>query len=226
MTAKIKAICFDSGNVIVSFNKMIACRRIERFLPFAECNKNNIKAKDIYNRLFDNEAEKIRQRDLQSGQKLYEYCCAQGPNGFGMNPELVDYELFGVMWGNIFKENRIIRSVVRRVREYNIPIFVLSNAEELHFPYVLRVIRAANIPEQNVMASFMIGTRKPEPEYLEQAILLTGCEPENILYVGDEAEIVMGFVSYGVDGILYTPDFKWNNRFFNRLENNALIYPA
>jgi FMN phosphatase YigB (HAD superfamily) len=209
--AKVMAVGVDFGDILANFQKEdLACLRLARFGAVNTPQETEALAKRMYKDLFNNEAEWARQRGEISGQELFYYCQKK----YYLKLRLVSYDVFSVLWGEIFSKTSGLPNIVRDIRASGVRVYVFSNAEELHWPYVLKITKDLGFDERNVFASYQIGSRKPEKKYWETVQKIIDLPFEQILYIGDEPKFVQSWRDMGGQGLRYDP----KERFVSNVE--------
>jgi len=207
MAGRIKSALIDFGGVLGDFNHMIACQRLSAF------SGNNYSAEQIYAKTFGNSLEIERQRGEMGGREFFNYC----QKNFFLKFRLVSFDVFSVMWGEIFSRHGGMVVVLDKIRRSGLSTYIASNSEELHWPYVLKIVKDLGFDEDHVLPSYSAHARKPEQKYYEQAIELCRCKPEEILYIDDNAEYVQAFRGLGGQGMVYTNKHLWARDFSEKL---------
>ena len=189
-TAKIKAIIFDLGNVLIDFDHMIAAQKISGF--------TNMAAEDIFNLFFDSpltgsfEEGRISPRDFFSDVKER------------LNLKL-DYDGFLPIWNGIFffsEKNRSVYGLAKSLKKrYNVS--ALSNVNILHLEHIKK-----NFPIfdafHNVITSCELGFKKPDPAIYKKALEISGVEAASAFYTDDRAELTEKAKELGIRSFVFT----------------------
>jgi glucose-1-phosphatase len=196
----IKAIIFDLGNVVVSFDHRIAARKIAPL-----CAKQE---DEIFKFFFDSpltgmfEEGKIEPRDFFSEVKK--------SLGFSLG-----YEEFLPIWNEIFfltETNRAVHGLAKRLG-HNYKVALLSNINILHFDY-LRVNFPIFEPFHNLLLSFEMKLKKPDAQIYQRALAVLGVMPEEVFYTDDRPELIESSRQLGIQGFVFKD--------FEQLKNDLL----
>ena len=185
----IKAVIFDLGNVLVDFDHMIAAKRISQFTDKTP--------QEIFNLFFDSgltalfEEGKITPLNFFSEVKKI------------LNSKL-DYAEFLPIWNEIFflsEKNQAVYNLAKILRD-RYKIALLSNINILHFDYLKK-----NFPVfdafHNIITSFEMGYRKPDPLIFKKTLHLLEVLPQNAFYTDDRAEFTEEARILGIRGFVF-----------------------
>jgi len=188
---KHKAVIFDFGNVLGTFEHMKACQYLAH-----SCEST---AQEIYDFAIRGTINSERETGKMPPEEFFRKMCAE----FTFSNNL-SFEKFSSIWGDIFSSNEAMEPIVQTLSQ-KVPIFILSNTEELHWRYIERlptVQKYFSRPEQQIL-SFRVGARKPDKKIFTEGIKRSGLSPENILYLDDVREYVDTFRNMSGVGIQY-----------------------
>lgn len=189
MDNQIRAILFDLGNVLVSFDHTRAASRIA---PFA-----GRKADEIYELFFDSqltglfEEGKIPAFDFFLKVKEILRCD-------------LPYEEFVRIWNEIFfetDENRRVYALARRLKE-QYRVGIATNINVLHYEY-LKVRFPVFDAAHEVLTSFELGARKPDPSFYARALETLGVLPAQAFYTDDRADLVAEAGKLGMHAFVF-----------------------
>lgn len=174
MTAAIRAVLFDFGNVLGRFDHLKACTTL------ANLTGGSLTGEEVRASLFaDNGLATHFERGAIDARSFMRSVCAE----LGIMP-FDDMTDFTRVWGDIFTDAGM-EPILKRLKSF-VEIGILSNTDPIHWSYIERmpVVRYVDLTK-NVILSFEVGTRKPDPRiYLEAANQL-GFEPREIVYIDD-----------------------------------------
>ena len=106
----------------------------------------------------------------------------------------LDFEEFSRIWNSLLvKKNsmfRLVRGLKERVR-----LLFLSNTNEINASFIDREIREIS---DEVVYSHLVGFMKPDPRMYEEALRLSGAEPERTLFIDDRQENIEGAEALGI----------------------------
>ena len=179
---EIKNVIFDLGKVLIDFNFSsfwisIGAEKCERFLDEAQ--------EPIL--LF--EAGKIsRQRFYNEVKKIY---------NFDMNRQ--DFEK---IWCDVFSEKSQMIEMAKKInRKYE--IFIFSNTDEIHFPFIWKTFPSIHFFKENLMLSYEIGSVKPDLDSYERALNKFNLRFDECLFIDDRPINIQVAESLGMKGILH-----------------------
>ncbi len=178
----IKNVIFDLGKVLVNFDfssfwESIGAEKCERFLDEAE--------EPIL--LF--EAGKISKNNFfKQIKEIYD---------FHMN--IQDFEK---VWCNVFTQNFAMIELAKKIGK-NFKIFIFSNTDEIHFPYIWEKFLSLHFFEENLMLSYEIGSVKPDLESYERALNKFDLKYKECLFIDDRPINVQVAESLGMNAILH-----------------------
>ena len=180
----IKAILFDLGNVLATFDERIACRKWAEISPYSE--------EEIYKRVFRSPLKVDYESGRMQSHEFYESVT-----------ELLDievtFEMFREVWSHIFAPNPGMLELTTRL-DGKYDIFLLSNTNEMHFEYVREYFEVMKIPRDFVL-SYKVGAMKPDARIFQEALEVTGRDPEECLYTDDMEEYVVASRELGFQAI-------------------------
>jgi len=185
----IKAVIFDLGNVLIDFDHTIAAKRISKFTDKTP--------QEIFNLFFDSgltalfEEGKITPLNFFSEVKKI------------LNSKL-DYAEFLPIWNEIFflsEKNQAVYNLAK-ILGGRYKTALLSNINILHFDYLKK-----NFPVfdafHNIITSFEMGYRKPDPLIFKKTLHLLGVLPQNAFYTDDRAEFTEKARILGIRGFVF-----------------------
>ncbi len=166
---KVKAVCFDVGNVLVEVDIAYAIAGLG--LHVDEQLSQKIQAigqwetYDAFERGHLLEAQFLRALSAHLAVELH-------------NTELVAW------WNSSLRKmvdgvEHVVREIIGRM-----PVYALTNTNPLHFDYFTRHMPLFQRFDR-VIASFHVGHRKPEAQLFKAAAQLIGHSPEDILFIDD-----------------------------------------
>ena len=190
-TMLIKAVIFDFGNVIASFDHMLTCKKLGDF--------SSLKPDKIYKIIFRNGLEKRFDEGKLTSSEFY----ARTKKEIGGTDGL-SFAEFSIAWKNIFTENSAIENVFARIKP-DVEKYLLSNTNTLHWEHIshMPIVRKYFSDPNHLTLSFAVRARKPAKEIYTDAIGKAGVEPKEVLYIDDIPEYVETFRSLGGKGIVY-----------------------
>ena len=196
---EIKNVIFDLGKVLINFDfsnfwVSIGAEKCERFLDEAQ--------EPIL--LF--EAGKItRQRFYNEVKKIYKF-----------NMNMQDFEK---IWCDVFSEKSEMIEMAKKInRKYE--IFIFSNTDEIHFPYIWKTFSSLHFFKENLMLSYEIGSVKPDLDSYERALNKFDLKFEECLFIDDRPINIQVAESLGMKGILHKEFEETNEKISEILDMN------
>ncbi|MBI2038836.1 MAG: HAD family hydrolase [Candidatus Niyogibacteria bacterium] len=181
-----KAVLLDVGNVLVTFDREMACKKLALLSAAAP--------EEIMQATFSDSSLDRRERGEVSAKEFFE----EFRNRFSLNKK-ISFAAFRRLWGDIFRENHGIANTLEIIHEMDISMFLLSNIDEIQWEYVQRlpvIQKYFSNPERRIL-SFEVGARKPEEKIFLTAIARSGAHPSNILYIDDVRPYLDAFAAQG-----------------------------
>jgi len=191
MTGRIKAVFFDYGNVLGTFDHMKACELLSRH--------SKSTAKEIYDFAFLGPIGALRETGKVSPEEFFNVMLKK------FNFTGLTFSEFCAIWGDIFEQNPAIEEVVAGVVSEKRPVFVLSNTEELHWKYISRlpVMQRYFFELSRQVLSFQIWRKKPDVAIFNEAIRRSGFSPSQIVYFDDAPAYAETFRGLGGNAFVY-----------------------
>ena len=125
--------------------------------------------------------------------------------------KIYDFELslknFEILWCNVFSEAKEMIELARKISEkYN--VFILSNTDEIHFPYIWKNFPELHFFKKNLMLSYELNSVKPEKEIYQNAIEKFGLNPVECVFIDDRPVNVNVAQEFGMKGIIHQSYFN------------------
>lgn len=183
----IKAVIFDFGNVICSFDNNIFVEKIAKFTDksFQELNKL------IY---LDSKLHiQYESGSLTSGEffkKTVKLCDLK-----------ISREVFVKAYTDIFTPIPTTFSLIRKLK-LNYKLGLLSNTNELDFEYAIKPIKIFNLFDA-VTLSFKIKAMKPDERVFYDLLEKLDLQPEECVYIDDIKKYTDAAEEIGIKGIHY-----------------------
>ncbi|MCK4653886.1 MAG: HAD-IA family hydrolase [Candidatus Cloacimonetes bacterium] len=179
----IKNVIFDLGKVLIDFNfssfwESIGTRGCERFLNEAEEPILLFEAGKISRISFFNKIRNIYNFEMSLNK-------------------------FEKVWCNVFSENQEVINLARKLSgEYN--VFIFSNTDEIHFPYIWEKYPSLHFFGNNLMLSYKLNAVKPEIDIYLNAMNKFNLKPEECLLIDDRPVNINTAESIGMKGIIHS----------------------
>jgi len=186
MTGPIRAVIFDFGGVVCSFDYGIFCRRLAA--------RTGVSPERIEACAFHCDLQTQLESGQVSGPEYHRRLMAQ----LGVD---VPYHEFCPMYGDIFTELPETIALVRALRT-RYPLLLLSDTNEIHFDYVRRRIEALALFDHLVL-SYEIGTMKPARRIFDEAARRAAVPACSCLFIDDRAINIEGARRAGMAAIQF-----------------------
>ena len=181
-SSAIAAIAFDLGNVLVALDHLRFCRRLA---PLA-----GMSPEAVYAAVFQTGLEPGYDTGRISSEEFHR----RVQDHFRLD---LPFPLFRQMWAEIFAPLEDMEAVAARLaRRY--PLYLLSNTNELHFRYIQENYAPLLSHFRALTLSYLVGSRKPEPQIFQALIREAGLPPAQILYTDDNPEFVEAARAHGL----------------------------
>ncbi len=198
----IKHIIFDLGKVLVDYD-------FDLFFDKLGIGKDSIN--------WDSDDELLLQfeRGLISAEEFHQSLAEK----FNFK---ISFEQFKEAWCCIFPETTaLVPFAAELVIQFN--VFVFSNTDPLHYPFVRNKFPELDFLGNNEMLSYDLGAVKPEKAAFLKAIAKYNLNPAECLFVDDKVENVMVAKKFGMDALLCTNPSSCVTEMRFLLENEQMV---
>jgi len=176
------AVLFDLGNVIAGFDHMTFCRRLA-------AEGSPLPPGEIYRIVFRQGFNDRFESGEIGGDAFFEELA-------GPLQTTVTRERFREMWCDIFRENPGM-SVLLEALHPRVRLVLVSNTNPWHLAYTRKRYRFLERFHELVL-SYEVGCRKPDPGIFRAALAAAGVPPERCLYLDDMEENVRAAAALGI----------------------------
>lgn len=177
-------VIFDLGGVIVDFDHHTVSRRLSPFSPRTEG--------EIFQALFQSQLG----RDYDLGRMSSEEFFQRAWEALELDLEFGEFQ---EIWSDIFSLNEEVARLLEELRG-RVHLFLLSNTNALHFAHIRRHFPVLEVFEE-MLLSFELGMRKPDPRIWQEALQRAGLPAERAAYVDDSLEYVAVARRLGLKGL-------------------------
>ncbi|NND98595.1 MAG: HAD family phosphatase [Pirellulaceae bacterium] len=182
----IEFVYFDLGNILVSFDPMVACQNVAELYG---CSAQ--RAHDV---VYDSGWEDRYEHGEVTGEQFATHVHQQ----LGKQTAGIPTQKFLNALGDMFQPIESMRQTVQRVRQSGRRIGILSNTCFAHWDWVNRqgwpVMEG---PFEIAILSYEVGAMKPDGRIYAAAEQKAGVPPERILFLDDKHENVDAAISRG-----------------------------
>lgn len=189
----VKAVMFDMGNVIVDLNVE---RGIRAFRENAGFETIGLYLDPCHQKGFFGKFE----NGLIDVDQFYSECLTRSDGR--ATHETID-ECIHQMLDGIDKAKA---DLMNRLKEY-CDLYLLTNNNPIAMKYCSRLFADAGIPLETTFRrlfySYQMKMMKPDPAFFTRCIQLSGCRPEEIVFIDDSQINVEAASKLGIDARLY-----------------------
>lgn len=188
---KIEAIITDLGGVLVNVDHSNMYARLSRH--------SSLSAEEIAKH-FDPKVLKGLEIGIGTGKlpphRFYELMCKE------LRLNGLSFKEFERIYSELFSPKKDTLKLVRALSK-KYAIAMLSNTNEIHYNYWLKVLgKDVNLFKELVL-SFQAGLRKPDPKIFLEAAKRLGVEPQQCVFIDDVKEYVEAARKVGMQGIKF-----------------------
>jgi len=181
-SSSIAAIAFDLGNVLVTVDHLRFCRRLGELA--------GMPPPEVYAAVFQTGLEPDYDTGRISSREFHRLV----QDHFHLD---LPFSRFRELWTEIFDPLDDMEEVAAHLaRRY--PLYLLSNTNEMHFQYIQERFPALLQHFRSFTLSYLVGSRKPEPEIFQVLIREAGLPPAQILFTDDNPDFIATARSHGL----------------------------
>jgi FMN phosphatase YigB (HAD superfamily) len=192
-------VILDVGNVILPFDPLIACRKLE---PLC-----GLSAEEIRRRIYDAKLEWRFEAGQITGAEFTEGCEEQLDVNIGEGR-------LRMIWSDMFTENEEMSALVRRLKSNGVPLMLLSNTNEWHWAFAVAKFPIISEVSPHVL-SYRVGALKPDPAIYQAALNLAGNHGP-VVFTDDMQHNVDGAIEAGMDAVLFESVERFSRVLRNR----------
>ena len=170
---KIKAIAFDLGNVLFSFDYNIAIDKIKERISLTK--------EDVVNKLMHSDFTLSFEKGLISPEDFFKEFNA----AFAVD---LTYDYFFDIWCKIFSPKNEIINFARAVSK-KFPLYLISNINKLHFDYLHQEYQYVFSLFKGLVLSYEVKSVKPEFKIYQRLKSLSRVDFNNIVYIDDRRDL-------------------------------------
>ncbi|MCB1071885.1 MAG: HAD family phosphatase [Chlamydiales bacterium] len=179
-----KTLIFDLGNVLVDFSHE------KMFNQMAALT--GIPSESIYELLFEERTGHQYERGLISTEEIYQLIQKRATTTFEMK-ELIDAA------STIFSPKKEMELLVKKLKEKEYKLLLLSNTFEPHFNYIAENYTFLPLFDHWIL-SYQVGYVKPEKKIYEEALKHASCLSSECFFIDDRIENIRGAEVLGIKG--------------------------
>lgn len=159
-----KNVIFDLGNVLINFDFSIFFQAIGK-----KTNEHTLEEAN----------EPIL--DFERGLLTKEQFLTKLHSIYHFSIPLAEFEK---VWCHVFTENLEMIELAKRISK-KYPVYIFSNTDELHFPYIWQTFPSLHFFQNNLMLSYEIQAVKPDKESYMKALALFSLQAKDCLFIDD-----------------------------------------
>lgn len=205
---RIRAILSDWGKVVVDFDNLRACKKLEHLSAFFW--SSNWTFKELHQLQFK-ELRELFDAYMRGQLTTAGYRQAMKR---AMQLNCTDAE-FDDAFADVFMPNEPIIALWKRFRAMGVKMVAASNVDELRHAKLISM-GVHDLFDKHCL-SYQVGVGKPDPAFFHKAWDMTYLDPPEILFVDDHAEFVEVARSQLITGFTY--DLKDHAAFERALED-------
>jgi epoxide hydrolase-like predicted phosphatase len=181
--SKPKLIIFDLGRVLVDFDFRLVIKRLKRYTDFSE--------KDIRRYFLETPLWGAFERGEVEPKDFFMQLSK------ALKLQKLAFDEFAPLWNSIFTEKHDTVSILARLKgRYRIAL--LSNVNILHWDHIHETHDFIQWFDHPV-ASFEVGTRKPDPDIYRTTLHRAGVAPQQAVFIDDMEPHVLAARSLGIE---------------------------
>ena len=186
----IEFVYFDLGNILLSFDPLLACRGLGRVMGATTIEGRQA----LYDSGLEEEYEHGRLTSAEFAERLREF--------FGASPSgASDREILDSV-SNMFVAIDSMEGVLQSVRDSGRRVGLLSNTCHAHWDWIQRAkFPVLDFLFDATVLSFEVGSMKPAPEIYQAAEQAAGVPTDRILFLDDRHENVEAAKSFGWNAV-------------------------
>ncbi|MDR2018706.1 MAG: HAD hydrolase-like protein [Syntrophobacterales bacterium] len=176
----IKLFVFDLGNVILPFeHRQIAIRLLKKTR-----RKIVPSPQEFFSFMFDMENGLVNpyEEGLISSMEFFVII----RDRYELQ---ISFDEFKNIWNPIFQSNPDMDEAIQYLKFKRLPLFLLSNTNELHFSYIIKTYPIVHAFDEWIL-SFEVGAKKPKKRIFDVIFEKMDISSGSVFYVDDIAENV------------------------------------
>ncbi len=178
----IKNVIFDLGKVLIDFDFDIFFKKIG-------LNPEDRHLDEAREPILLFESGKMKKNDfIRRMREVYHF-------------DLSDTEFEKAWCEDIFTEIPKMIELAKKLQKKH-DIFILSNTDEIHFPYAWKKFPSLHFFKNNLLLSYELNAVKPEPEIYRNALKKFNLNPSESIFIDDHPVNIKAAEKIGLYGIV------------------------
>lgn len=170
----IKALAFDLGNVVFSFDYNLALNKIK--------SKLNVSTEYVIKEMYENNFCLDFEKGLVSETGFYQ----NFKKAFSAS---ISFEEFSGIWCEIFWPNNKVIELIKALKAYY-PLYLISNINILHFKYLEQRYPEIFSLFKSLILSYQVKSVKPEPLIYQVLAETSEADFNQIVYIDDRRDLI------------------------------------
>ena len=187
-----KLFVFDLGNVILPFDNRQIAEKLH-----ARSGLKGVSPADIFGYLFDLRSGSINGYEEGLSSSLEFFLDVRDRYKLRL-----EFEEFGDIWNNIFRENLEVNEIIVYLKARRVPLFLLSNTNELHFTHIIGRYPIVHLMDEWIL-SFEVGAKKPKKRIYDAIFERLDVRRDEVFYIDDVEEYVERARGMGMQGLVF-----------------------
>jgi glucose-1-phosphatase len=184
---EIRCCFFDMGNVLVYFSHELMHEQIGKL-----CNRTGDEVSELMNKsrlLIKMEVGKLTEEEFHLElQNL-------------VSQEIL-YDELKIASNDIFKLNHDIVPLIKELKRMKIRLIVLSNTGKSHFEFIREKFKILGLFDDYTL-SYQVGAMKPMATIYQDAVMKSGCQPEECFYTDDISAYIDSARDLGIQSVQF-----------------------
>jgi putative hydrolase of the HAD superfamily len=187
-----KLFVFDLGNVILPFDNRPIAEKLH-----ARSGLKGVSPADIFTYLFDLRSGTINDYEEGLSSSLEFFLDVRDRYKLRL-----EFEEFREIWNNIFRENLEVNEIIVYLKARCVPLFLLSNTNELHFTHIIERYPIVHLMDEWIL-SFEVGAKKPKRRIFDAIFEKLDVGRDEVFYIDDVEEYVERARGMGMQGLVF-----------------------
>lgn len=196
----IKNVIFDLGNVLINFD-------FNRFFAVCGYAPDERDVDEALPILMKFDAGKMSRNEFYlQMREFFDFTLSQ--------------DEFEAAWCDNFWENKEMIALARSLsKKFN--VFILSNTDEIHFPYIWQQFPSLHFFAQNLMLSYQLKAVKPEKIIFEKALRKFDLVAEECLFIDDNQRNVQAALDLRMKAVWHRNNQETGEKIFKSLTSKC-----
>ena len=193
-----RVLLTDLGNVVIFFDRRRPAAGFQRFVP----EKTIDEIDELINK---NPVGLALLEQFETGATTAEGYHTGIENLLGVHVSAYD---FWTVHTDLFTPNVPVIDIWKKLRANGAvqKIIAVTDTDPMRLQTGLALLESCGLALDGAIASYQVGYRKPNPTIFQAAADLSGVEPEQCVFVDDNAAYAAGAHQHGMAGIRYVAD--------------------